>query len=185
MQKKYWVSIGAAVLLVIAALAVWRLAIQPVPAYEIPMAQGEQVTTWDFKGAYTGNPGLEAKAQEEIERLTKLLGSGEHPDYTLYVSIANQYDLLGDGASELVYLEKALAIDATTTGLAWNNAGALFERLGVLATARMAYERAVAAQPIAQYRQTLADFLKKHYPEDTAAIKAALEAGAGTSELPQ
>ena len=141
--------------------------------------------SWDFKGAYTGNLELEAKAETEIQRLTGLIGSGEYPDYTVYVSIANQYGLLGDGENELKYLEHALALDATTTGLAWNNAGALFARLGAKATARMCYERAAAAQPTGQYLQALADFLKKQYPEDIVAIKAAEEAVAGATEILQ
>jgi len=145
------------------------------------MAEGEQVRSWDFKGAYTGNLELEAKAETEIQRLTGLIGSGEYPDYTVYVSIANQYGLLGDGENELKYLEHALALDATTTGLAWNNAGALFARLGMKATARMCYERAATAEPTGQYLQALADFLKKQYPEDMVAIKAAEEAGAGAT----
>ena len=186
MQKRTVLIVGLIALLLIVASALWwSLRPAQIPTFALQMAEGEQVRSWDFKGAYTGNPELEAKATAEIQRLTGLIGSGEYPDYTVYISIANQYGLLGDGENELTYLEHALALDATTTGLAWNNAGALFARLGARATARTCYERAAAAQPIGQYLQALADFLKKQYPEDIAAIKAAEEAVAGATELLQ
>src|SRR3989344_3359787 len=131
MQQRTLRIVGfIALLLIVASALWWILRPAPVPTFNLQMAEGEQVQSWDFKGAYTGNPELETKATAEIQRLTGLIGSGEYPDYTVYVSIANQYDLLGDGENELAYLEHALALDATTTGLAWNNAGALFARLG-------------------------------------------------------
>lgn len=122
------------------------------------------IAVWSFKGAYNERTDLIAKATADISRLTNLLGTGEYTDYTLYVSIANQYDLLGDGKNEYLYLEKAIREDATTTGLAWHNEGQLFLRLGAPALARTAFERAVAAQPIAQYQSVLVDFLKEYYP---------------------
>lgn len=186
MQKKIPLIVGVIALLLIVAGALWfDLRPAPITPYDLQLAEGEQITEWGFEGAYTGSAELETKAQTETKRLEALIGSGEYPDYVLYVSIANQYDLLGDGANELKYLKYALGIDATSTGLAWNNAGALFVRLGAKATARMCYERAAAAQPIGQYLQALADFLKKQYPEDIVAIKAAEEAVAGATELLQ
>jgi len=182
MNKKIIIGVLAALLLIACGVAWWRAT--AVPSYPVLMAAGERVSSWDFTGAYTGNAELEAKARSEIERFTQMIGKGEFTDYILYVSIANEYNLLGDGKNELKYLRYALAIDSQSTGLAWNNAGALFVRLGALKTARMAYERAVAAQPTAQYRTALIDFLKEHYPEDLAAIRAAEEATGG-AELPQ
>ena len=139
------------------------------PSVAFAVNPSDTVTSWNFQGAYTGNAELTAKAKSEIARLTGLLGSGEYPDYILYVSIANQYDLLGDGANEFLYLKKALALDATKTGLAWYNIGQLFARLGAYATARTALERAVAAEPFPQYERALADFLKEHYPGSVSA----------------
>ena len=124
----------------------------------------DRIVSWSFTGAYAGNTELTAKANAEIARFIGLLGTGEYTDYTLYVSIANEYDLLGDGANEFVYLKKALAIDSTKTGLAWYNAGQLFTRLGAFATARTAFERAALVEPVAHYKRALADFLAAHYP---------------------
>lgn len=140
-------------------------AVSNVPAaapVQFAVNPADTIASWNFKGAYTDNETLTIQAQTEIARLTSLLGTGTHPDYTLYVSVANMYNLLGDGANEFTYLKKALAIDATATGLAWHNIGHLFARLGAYATARTAFERAVAAEPIPQFRQALADFLAAH-----------------------
>jgi tetratricopeptide (TPR) repeat protein len=132
----------------------------PAAPFILSLVKGDAVVSWNFKGAYAGNAELAQKAQGEISRLSAMLGSGTFTDYSLYVSIANQYDLLGDGAQEFVYLKKALGIDSEHTGLAWSNLGHLLSRLGAKLTARVAFERAVAAQPIPQYEQDLADFLK-------------------------
>ncbi len=130
----------------------------------------DTIVSWNFAGGAVGNDVSIKKAKDEIVRLNSLLGTGEFSDYLLYVSIANQYNLLGDGASEFEFLKKAIALDSLTTGLAWHNAGQLFTRLGAYKTARTAFERAVAAQPIAQYHQALLYFLKAQYPSDSAAI---------------
>lgn len=172
MKKGVIILIAIGFILIVAGV-VWQnqKASAPQP-FVIEMVQGESVTSWDFKGAYTGNAELEAKAETEIARLIGLLGSKKYTDYTIYISIANQYNLKGDGKNELIYLGKALAVNSTTTGLAWYNAGQLFARLGVYETARFALEHAVAAQSILQYQQALVDFLSAHFPADTEAIKS-------------
>lgn len=164
MQKRIIIGIAAVIIIIIGGLIAWKSGAfkAPAPSYPIDMAAGETISSWSFPSAYTGNAELEAKAQADIVRLTGLLGSGKYSDYTLYVSIANQYDLMGDGKNELANLEKALAIDAAGTGLAWYNAGQLFARLGAYATAKMTLERAVAVQPTTQYKSALADFMAKH-----------------------
>lgn len=139
--------------------------------FSIVLEDGDSVASWNFPGAYTGNGALIQKANSEIARLTSLIGTGTYTDYTLYVSIANQYDLLGDGKNELSYLEKALALDSTETGLAWHNAGQLLARLGAYKTARTALENAVLAQPIGQYKQAFADFLEAHFPDNSVVVE--------------
>ena len=102
-----------------------------------------------------------------------LLNSGTFTNYELYVSIANQYELLGDGKQEYTYLNYALAIDSTKTGLAWHNMGKLLERLGVYKSARVAYDRMIQAQSTTQYIRARLEFLQAHMPEDTDAINEA------------
>jgi hypothetical protein len=135
---------------------------QKSPAHALSLVGKDTIASWDFKGAYTGNIELTKRAEIEIARLEGFFSKGEATDYELYVSIANQYSLLGDGANELAYLKKALAIDSTDTGLAWYNAGVLFERLKAYSTARFAFGQAAKAQAIPQYQNALADFIKAH-----------------------
>lgn len=166
MQKIYIIVAGVLLIFLGVGLWQWNGGKTEIPPFHIDIASGEEIKNWDFQGAYTGNAELEAKADAEIRRLTGLLGKKQYPDYMLYVSIANEYDLKGDGKNELAYLEKALVIDATTTGLAWHNAGQLFARFGAYTTARTAFERAAAAQTIEQYQRVLADFLSAHFPDE-------------------
>lgn len=149
---------------------------KPVPAAPSPafsLVQGEAVASWDFVGTHNDNGQLEAKVRADIERLKGLLNSGKYTNYELYVSIANQYELLGDGKQEYTYLSHALAIDSTKTGLAWHNMGKLLEKLGAYKSARVAYDRLIQVQPTTQYLRARLEFLKAHAPEDTDAIKRA------------
>ena len=143
----------------------------PSPVFSL--VSGEVIASWDFVGTYNDNGQLEARANAEIARMKGLLNSGTYTNYELYVSIANQYELLGDGKQEYTYLNYALAIDSTKTGLAWHNMGKLLERLGAYKSARVAYDRMVQAQSTSQYIRARLEFLKAHMPEDTTAIAQA------------
>ena len=148
---------------------------QPTSPTPVPFAliSGETVASWDFSGTHKDGGQLEAKVRADITRLKGLINSGTYTNYELYVSIANQYELLGDGKQEFTYLNYALAIDSTKTGLAWHNMGKLLERLGAYKSARVAYDRMVATQPTAQYIRARLEFLQAHMPEDTDAIAQA------------
>lgn len=118
------------------------------PVLDLPsIAKGDSIASWDFTGAYADNSELVAKAEAEIKRLSDLIGKGTYPDVTLYVSIANQYELIGNGKKEYDYLSRAIAADPKS-GLPWHNLGVLMERLGALKTARAAYDRAEFLQPL-------------------------------------
>ena len=164
--------IGILIVVVLLAAGAWWYATQP-SAYTFPLASVESVSSWSFQGAYTGNPEFEARAEAETDRLLGLFGQEGYTDYELYVSLANQYGLLGDGKREYDYLMRALAIDSEKTGLAWHNVGKLLERLGALKTARIAYDNMVKAQSVIQYQTTRLEFLREHMPEDTEAIAEA------------
>ncbi len=167
MRKKIGIALGIVLLgaLGVAGLSHWGY-FRTRPVYPMELSLGDTVVSWQFKGAYAESPDLERKAQDEIKRLNSLFGTGGYSDYTLYVSIANQYDLLGDGKNEWSYLKSALAVDATSTGLAWYNAGQLFDRLGAVETARLCLQKAVEAQPIPQYGYALQDLLTRRFPND-------------------
>jgi len=148
---------------------------QPTSPTPVPfaLASGETVASWNFAGSYKDGGTLEARANADITRLKGLLNSDTYTKYELYVSIANQYELLGDGKQEFTYLNYALAIDSTKTGLAWHNMGKLLERLGAYKSARVAYDRMIQAQPTTQYLRARLEFLQARMPEDTAAIAQA------------
>src|SRR3989338_1745307 len=145
----------------------------PKAAYQFALVPGEVVASWDFTGTHTDEGQLEAKVRADIVRLKGLLNSGTYTNYELYVSIANQYELLGDGKQEFTYLNYALAIDSTKTGLAWHNMGKLLERLRAYKSARVAYDKLVQMQPTTQYLRARLEFLQAHMPEDTVAIAQA------------
>ena len=174
-NKNIFIGIIAIAML---ALGAWLLfGSQPHP---LPLAEGDTISSWDFQGSYEGNTDLEKRARDEIARSESLLGGDQSganddpTDYILYVSIANQYELLGDGKAAYGALGKALMIDSTKTGLAWRNLGALLERLGAFHTARVAYAHAAETQPqIVEYHIARIQFLIAHFAEDAAAIEAA------------
>ncbi len=169
--KNRYILIGIIILIALSICAwfVWGKA----PTYSFPLVAGESVASWDFVGTYEDGGALEERVLANITRLKGLFGQEGYTDYELYVSFANQYELLGDGEKSYDYLLKALAIDSETTGLAWHNMGKLMERFGALKTARIAFDNMVTAQATMQYQTTRIDFLKAHMPEDTAAIKQA------------
>lgn len=122
--------------------------VPPRPVPTLPsIAKGDTIASWDFIGAYADNPELIAKANAEITRLLGLIGKGSYPDVSLYVAIANQYELLGDGKQQYDYLGRAIKVAGDTSGLPWHNLGVLMERLGALKTARAAYDKAALIQP--------------------------------------
>jgi tetratricopeptide (TPR) repeat protein len=141
--------------------------------YPFELVGGDVISSWDFKGVYSGNAELGKKAQADIVRLNGMFGTEGNPDYILYVSIAGQYDLLGDGAKEYKYLLRALAEDSKTTGLAWYNLGVLLTRFGALESARVAYEHAMQAQPDAQYVTAYLEFMTRHFAGNTEDIEKA------------
>lgn len=161
---------GAAVAILLLTGGAW-LYMSRDTLYPFELVEGDTISSWDFKGVYTGNSELEKKAQTGIERLMGMFGTEGNPDYILYVSLAGQYELLGDGAKEYEYLLRALAEDSKKTGLAWYNLGALLVRLGALESARVAYEHAVQAQPEPQYVMAYLEFMAQHFSDDTATVE--------------
>lgn len=166
-------------LIILVAVSGWWYMNRAPISYDFPLQSGDVVASWNFNGLYKGNAELVARAQHEIQRLRDLIGKegDDFPDYELFVSIANQYHLMGEGEKEFTYLKYALALDSENTGLAWSNLGVLLEEVGAYRSARIAFEKSIAAQAIPQYRQTYLEFLMKHYPQDAAVAeqKAALK----------
>jgi len=166
------IALGAAVLIILGLGTWWMWGSSP--AHPFPLQPGERIASWELEGSHNDGGELEARAHAEIARLEGMLGKGEEADYILYVGLANQYHLLGDGKKEYEYLGRALTEDADHTGLAWHNMGQLLARLEVLESAKVAFERAIAAEPhIIQYHRAYIDFLRWYMPENKDALTAA------------
>jgi len=171
-NTQYRFVIVGSLAIVILGVGAWWYTSRPA-MYPFEFVAGEEVTSWDFQGAYTGQAEFEEKGRTDITRLKELFGQEGYTDYELYVSLANQYELLGDGRGAYDNLLRAIAIDPENTGLAWHNLGKLLERFGAYESARIAYDAMVDAQPILQYQNVRVEFLKMRMPENTEAIKQA------------
>lgn len=133
----------------------------------------DTVASWNFAGAYTGNPELVVKAQNEIARLSRELTTATSSAMILAVGIANQYELLGDGGNQYEYLKRAV-LASPENGLPWHNMGVLMERLGALETARTAYGKAALLQAqLEVYHYARLQFLTTYFKSDTVGIESA------------
>lgn len=122
----------------------------------------DSITSWSWAGIYKDGGAREAEVKKEIERLTGMLNKGTVADYDLYVGIASQYELLGDGKQAYQYLSKAIELDGKR-GLAYMNMGHLMEELGAMTTAQAAYEAAVKAEPTNPvYQSARQNFMIQH-----------------------
>ena len=173
------IVIGAAVLILLAGIWVFTRSSFTHP---LPLAEGESIASWDLQATNQDGGELEKKANDQITRLEALLGGDQSgkdddpTDYSLYVGIANQYELLGDGRRAYEYLGRAAAIDPDYTGLAWHNLGTLMVTLGALKTARTAFAKAVEAQPdVSQFHIARLEFLVDRFAEDTSAVEGAFQ----------
>jgi len=147
----------------------------PKPVPELPsIAKDDTIASWTFTGVYTNNSELSAQADAEITRLKELVGKGTYSDTSLYVGIANQYELLGDGKQEYEYLSRAIGEGGESAGLPWHNLGVLMERLGALQTARVAYQKATLVQPsLNQWHFSYIEFLTTRMAGDVPTIEKA------------
>jgi tetratricopeptide (TPR) repeat protein len=108
------------------------------------LSKADHISSWSWKGVYADGGTKQDTTTQQIASLKAELGKGN--DYNVYVGIASQYELLGDGKNAYVYLSKAIVYDPKQ-GLAYMNMGHLMEELGAFNTAHMAYDAAVAAEP--------------------------------------
>ena len=141
--------------------------------HPLPLVSGDSIASWDFKGAYTDNPELVAKAQSEIQRLSIQLDTATSSAMILSVSIANQYELLGNGKKQYEYLGRAVR-ENPENGLPWHNLGVLMEKLGAYKTARSAHEKSTLVQSeLKFYHYAYIDFLITRMKDDTVRIEKA------------
>lgn len=131
---------------------------------KFPINPADSIASWSFKGVYTGNDALIAKANADMTHLRSLIGKGEYDDYDLYIGIGNAYGLMGDGASAYQNYNRAVSA-RPNKGLAYANLAHLMDELGAYHTAVNAYAKAVAVEPISQYILAQSDYLKWRFPK--------------------
>ncbi len=165
-------AVGALILVIIVAGGAWWYATR-IYVSPFPIDPADTISSWSFKGAYSGNPVLEERTRSDMAHLKGLMGVGTYPDYQLFIGLADDAELLGDGKGEYAYLNNAIHIDSAH-GLVYVNLGHLMDELGAYHTARAAYARAVAVEPgQIVYQEDRLLFLTERFPQDIAGNTAA------------
>lgn len=159
------------IVVVFAAIALWKYESgRPKP---FPINPADHISSWSFKGAYTGNQALTDQANADIAHLKSLLGKGQYDDYDLHIGMGNDYTLLGDGQVAYDEYDRAIAIHPDK-GLAYADLGHLLNQLGANYTAADAYAKATAVEPsVLEYHLERLDFLTTYFPNDNPRIVAA------------
>ena len=172
-SKAYWIAAGVGLsLAILAAGGLWYdLARVRIPAF--PLNSADTISSWSFRGAYTGNDTLIAQANADSAHLTSLIGKGQYDDYDLYLGIGNDKNLMGDGQSAYQQYSRSIAI-YPNKGLAYTNLGHLMDELGAYNTAADAYAKAVAVESgQIVYHVMRLSFLAMRLPSDSARMLAA------------
>lgn len=127
------------------------------PAY--PLDKTDHISSWEWQGAYQDQ---RANVEQTIRDMQNQIGENGQDTYDLYVGIASEYELLGDGKNSYRYLSKAIAKDKKR-GIAYLNMGHLMAELGAFETARKAYTEAAKVEPDNPiYQSALQAFLAEH-----------------------
>lgn len=166
------VAVVALIILIIGA-AVWYL----TPGSRVkafPISPADSISSWSFKGTYSGNAALTKKANADIAKLRGQLGDGKYDDYDLYLGMGNDESLLGDGKVAYDYYNRAIALHSDK-GLAYVNLAHLMSDLGAYHTAANAFTKAVAVEPgVLQYQIQRLTFLTNRFATDTPMVTTAL-----------
>lgn len=168
-----WVGLGVLVLAVLGGGGWYLSRGHSVPAF--PLNPSDHIASWQFKGAYTGQPPFEKKAQEDIAKQRVYLKTGKYDAYDVYIGIANDYALLGNGRAAYQNYNRAIAL-FPNQGLAYSDLGALMSELGARYTAADAYAKAETVEPaVLTYHLEQLQFLTSYFATDTPRVAAAFD----------
>lgn len=151
------------------------MAVQQASDYLIPIERGDVIASWD-SGGYLNDGGVrEAEVRSRIIGLKN--ATGAENDYQRYITLAQEYDSLGDGKSSYENLSHAIAADPNqTSGVAWHNMGILMEKLGAYQTAKKAHLQAIAIQPgISSFHISLLELMIYHFTNDAQTVEKAFK----------
>lgn len=157
-MTRIWLAIVSLIILIAIGIGVWFYVTLPA----VPVK--DEIASWQFTGPYKDGGVFEGVAKAEITELEKQLGKSDDVDAELYIAIASQYELLGEGKAAYNALNKAIKSNPTN-GLAYANLARLMETLGAYETARMAYDKAVEVNPgEPEYQKARAEFIARRFP---------------------
>lgn len=154
-----------------------------IPTTPAPLAgnkgseQIEQVTlgktiSWNYQGLITDEEG-KARTRAAIEQLSAQMKEPGADIYDLDLSIAQQYDRIGDGERAYRYLTYATVVNPAKA-LAFVNMGNLFAKLDSIEPAETALLIAVEKEPQFPYTHlALTSFYVLHMPSATGKIEQA------------
>jgi tetratricopeptide (TPR) repeat protein len=143
----------------------------------LPISSKDTLVSWSFKGSYEDGGALQQKATSQIATLKAQLNNSDPTIQEKLISIAEEYDLIGDGQSAYNYFLQALNSTQRyeqEDGIAWVRLGDLMQTLKAYYTAVTAYANAVAADPgEPSFHVARIQFLTSYLPKETALINAA------------
>tara|TARA_B100000508_G_scaffold60333_2_gene47539 strand:+ start:85147 stop:85734 length:588 start_codon:yes stop_codon:yes gene_type:complete len=168
-MKKAGISLGVAVVLAVAIFAAVQVGNKTEVAFAL--VEGER-PVWDFEGSYEASEELTLRAETERERLEDLLGDGEFPDYDIYVGIAGQYSLLGEGKKAYEYLLISIK-ENEARSLAFINLGTLLGKVGAPESAKIAYEMGLDRDDNVQNRIQYIQHLEQYFGDDLDLVESA------------
>lgn len=135
------------------------------------LVEGERAS-WDFEGTHEANEQLTLQVENEIDRLKGLLGSGKFTDYDIYVGIAGQYSLLGEGKKAYEYLLVAIE-ENEARSLAYSNLGTLLGKVGAPESGKIAYEMALDRDDNVTNRINYIQHLEQYFADDLDLVESA------------
>ncbi|VAW32299.1 hypothetical protein MNBD_CPR01-220 [hydrothermal vent metagenome] len=147
----------------------------------LPIDKRDSIASWSFTPA----SGIATTSiQNKIIAFSREIGSGKYPNYAVYIQIAQEYEMLGDGHSAYRFYMLAIK-DSPQKGLAFNNLGNLMTKLGAYNTANNAYAKSVALKSsIKLYWLSYLNFLSVHEKSSKETAHIFAEAMSATDNDP-
>ncbi len=100
--------------------------------------------------------------------------AGEEVDMNLYLTIAEQYHILGDLIASREAYETYLDLNPASY-VAWNAYGSILEIMGDYEKAGPAFAKAIDGLKAQEFFRDYAEFLAAHYPEKEMEYKAVID----------
>lgn len=144
--QKYKKIIGIIGGIILLGALVWGFALGPSPSSNsFALSKDSLPSSWEFTGLYN-TPELIATVQKNIDTLKGKINEEGADMYDIYLSVAQQYALVGKGKEAYDYLLKAAKQDPGNS-LTFQTMGNLMESLKAYTAAEEAYKQATIVQP--------------------------------------